>query len=127
MFLLLLLTCSRLCFFSKPPCGACYDTVAGNGFLYNMVRIIAGTLVQIGLGRTPSCQGQGNDGGGAGSSSSAGTGASGGDSTRSSGETIAAILEAADRSRAGPTAPAAGLCLEHVEYDRPWGGQELET
>lgn len=26
-------------------------TIRGNGFLYNMVRIIAGTLVQIGLGR----------------------------------------------------------------------------
>ena len=26
-------------------------TVAGNGFLYNMVRIIAGTLVDAGLGR----------------------------------------------------------------------------
>ena len=29
-------------------------TVSGNGFLYNMVRIIAGTLVEVGLGkRTP--------------------------------------------------------------------------
>ena len=24
------------------------------------------------------------------------------------------------RSAAGPTLPAAGLCLEHVEYDCPW-------
>jgi tRNA pseudouridine38-40 synthase len=30
-----------------------YFTITGNGFLYNMVRIIAGTLVWIGLGRLP--------------------------------------------------------------------------
>ena len=28
-------------------------TIRGNGFLYNMVRIISGTLVDVGLGRTP--------------------------------------------------------------------------
>jgi len=28
-------------------------TINGNGFLYNMVRIIAGTLTNVGLGRTP--------------------------------------------------------------------------
>ncbi len=28
-------------------------TVTGNGFLYNMVRIMAGTLVWIGLGKLP--------------------------------------------------------------------------
>lgn len=27
--------------------------IAGNGFLYNMVRIIAGTLVEVGMGRIP--------------------------------------------------------------------------
>ena len=27
-------------------------TVKGNGFLYNMVRIIAGTLIEVGIGRT---------------------------------------------------------------------------
>lgn len=30
-----------------------YITVSGNGFLYNMVRIIAGTLIEIGKGRLP--------------------------------------------------------------------------
>ena len=65
-------------------------TLEGNGFLYNMVRIIVGTLVQIGMRRASSVD-------------------------------IPAILEAADRAKAGPTAPAEGLCLDHVEYDRDWG------
>ena len=31
-------------------------TVCGNGFLYNMVRILAGTVIEVGLGlRLPSC------------------------------------------------------------------------
>ena len=59
-----------------------------DGFLYNMVRIVVGTLVEVGMGRRAS-------------------------------EDVRRILEAADRSHAGPTAPAAGLCLEHVEYDVP--------
>ena len=29
-----------------------YIRVTGNGFLYNMVRILAGTLIQVGIGRT---------------------------------------------------------------------------
>ena len=39
----------------KDPAGACYDTVeaevTGDGFLYNMVRIIAGTLIEAGSGK----------------------------------------------------------------------------
>jgi tRNA pseudouridine38-40 synthase len=31
----------------------CEIEVAGNGFLYNMIRIIAGTLVEVGRGRVP--------------------------------------------------------------------------
>jgi tRNA pseudouridine38-40 synthase len=31
-------------------------------------------------------------------------------------ETIPEILASRDRSRAGPTAPACGLCLDHIEY-----------
>ena len=57
----------------------------GNGFLQNMVRILTGTLVEIGEGKRS---------------------ASG----------IPAILEARDRSRAGFTAPALGLCLMDVMY-----------
>ena len=49
------------------------------------VRIIVGTLVQVGLGRLSSAD-------------------------------FDAVLEATDRAYAGPTAPAHGLCLEHVEY-----------
>lgn len=59
--------------------------VTGNGFLYNMVRIIAGTLMEVGQGkRAP--------------------------------EDILRILEAADRSAAGPTAPAHGLILTGYEF-----------
>ena len=58
--------------------------VTGNGFLYNMVRIIAGTLVNVGLGRT-------------------------------SPEDINKILEAKDRTKAGPTAPPQGLTLVEIK------------
>ncbi|MBP3784083.1 MAG: tRNA pseudouridine(38-40) synthase TruA [Butyrivibrio sp.] len=55
-------------------------SVTGNGFLYNMVRIIAGTLIQIGRGK-----GEPSD--------------------------VQRMIEAKDRSAAGPTAPAQGLFL----------------
>ncbi len=55
-------------------------TVTGNGFLYNMVRIIVGTLLQIGRGRGEP-------------------------------EDIIGMLDAKDRSKAGPTAPPQGLFL----------------
>ncbi|MBR1854445.1 MAG: tRNA pseudouridine(38-40) synthase TruA [Lachnospiraceae bacterium] len=59
--------------------------VCGNGFLYNMVRIIAGTLMEVGEGkRSP--------------------------------EDMLGILQACDRSAAGPTAPAQGLTLIRYEY-----------
>jgi tRNA pseudouridine38-40 synthase len=58
-------------------------TVTGNGFLYNMVRIIVGTLLQIGRGKGRP-------------------------------EDVKGMLEAKDRSKAGPTAPPQGLYL--VEY-----------
>ncbi len=62
-----------------------YLTFRGDGFLYNMVRIMAGTLVEVGLGkRTP--------------------------------EEVKEVLEARERSKAGPTLPARGLCLLGVEY-----------
>ena len=54
--------------------------MSGNGFLYNMVRIIVGTLVRIGTGYWPP-------------------------------EYMEAVLEARDRSKAGPKAPAHGLTL----------------
>ena len=59
--------------------------VSGNGFLYNMVRIITGTLVEAGRGfRQP--------------------------------ESVKELLDADERGKAGPTAPAQGLLLESIEY-----------
>ena len=58
--------------------------VKGTGFLYNMVRIIAGTLIKAGLGQLDP-------------------------------EEIPAVLAAADRRLAGPTAPPEGLCLKKIE------------
>ena len=58
----------------------------GNGFLQNMVRILTGTLIEVGLHKR-------------------------------SWQSIREILEAQDRQMAGFTAPAEGLCLEHVFYD----------
>lgn len=64
--------------------------VTGNGFLYNMVRIIAGTLIEVGKGRfTP--------------------------------EQVKEILEAEDRTKAGPTAPAKGLTLYAYSFEQDCG------
>lgn len=59
--------------------------IEANGFLYNMVRIIAGTLIEVGKGRINP-------------------------------DDIPAIIESKERKKAGPTAPAQGLCLEKVYY-----------
>ena len=60
--------------------------VRGNAFLRNMVRILVGTLVEVGERRRPASQ-------------------------------VAEILASKDRTRAGITAPAAGLELISVRYD----------
>lgn len=60
--------------------------ITGNGFLYNMVRIIAGTLMQVGTGLMEP-------------------------------EQVKGILEARDRSKAGPTAVAKGLTLVEIRYE----------
>jgi tRNA pseudouridine38-40 synthase len=57
----------------------------GNGFLQHMVRIMVGTLLQVGLGEIEPGQ-------------------------------MADIIEGKNRSLAGPTAPARGLCLMKVDY-----------
>jgi len=62
-----------------------YVDVEGDSFLYNMVRNIVGTLVEIGAGRWKP-------------------------------EKIKEILEAKNRTAAGPLAPAAGLCLMRIQY-----------
>jgi len=61
--------------------------VEADGFLYNMVRSIAGTLMYAGRGYWPA-------------------------------ERVAEILTTEDRAQAGPTAPAQGLFLMRVTYDR---------
>ncbi len=60
--------------------------VEADGFLYNMVRAIVGTLVEVGRG------------------------------ARAEGW-VAEVVQAADRSAAGPTAPPQGLVLVNVDYD----------
>ena len=59
--------------------------ITGNGFLYNMVRIIAGTLMKVGQGEWEP-------------------------------EYVQEILDAKDRMKAGPTAPAKGLTLMKISY-----------
>ncbi len=61
-------------------------TVHGTGFLQNMVRIMVGTLLEVGFGRMEP-------------------------------EQVREALEARERQKAGPTAPAQGLCLLSVDYD----------
>ncbi len=59
--------------------------VEGNGFLYNMVRILVGTMLEIGNGKRPVSDMQ-------------------------------KAIESGNRSDAGATAPAHGLCLIRVLY-----------
>ncbi len=59
--------------------------VSGSGFLYNMVRIMVGTLLMVGTGQLAP-------------------------------EDIPRILEARDRTQAGPTAPAKGLTLLGIAF-----------
>lgn len=63
-----------------------YFTFHGTGFLQNMVRIMVGTLLEVGYGNLDL-------------------------------EHIKAVLNAEERQKAGPTAPAQGLCLMQVDYD----------
>ncbi len=61
--------------------------VEADGFLYNMVRAIAGTLMNVGRGFWPE-------------------------------EHVAQIVASGSRAEAGPTAPAKGLFLMQVTYER---------
>lgn len=65
--------------------------ISGSGFLYNMVRIIAGTLLEVGMGAYPP-------------------------------EHMEEILDAKDRQTAGRTAPARGLTLVSMEYQKELPG-----
>ncbi|MHC4634633.1 MAG: tRNA pseudouridine(38-40) synthase TruA [Planctomycetota bacterium] len=62
-----------------------YVDIEGDAFLYNMVRNIVGTLVEMGIGRRKP-------------------------------EEMIRILEAKDRTAAGPIALASGLCLMWIKY-----------
>jgi len=59
--------------------------IEADGFLYNMVRAVVGSLVEVGLGKQPP-------------------------------EWIRELILCRDRTLAGPTAPAKGLCLVRVDY-----------
>jgi tRNA pseudouridine38-40 synthase len=59
--------------------------IRGQAFLQHMVRNIAGSLTEVGLGKRPAAW-------------------------------IEALLKGRDRTQAGPTAPAKGLCLWCVDY-----------
>lgn len=59
--------------------------VEGDGFLYNQVRTMVGTLINVGRGLWPP-------------------------------EHVGDVLEGGDRNKAGPRAPALGLCLQWVRY-----------
>lgn len=61
--------------------------ITGDGFLYNMVRIIAGTLIEIGEGVRKE-------------------------------ESILEVLESKNREKAGFTAPAQGLTLYNIQYEK---------
>lgn len=60
-------------------------SIHGTGFLQSMVRIIVGTLLEVGFGRMSEAE-------------------------------VRAALESPERQKAGPTAPARGLCLVSVDY-----------
>ena len=62
-----------------------YIDIKGNGFLYNMVRTIVGTLLLVAQGKMESVN-------------------------------IKQIIKSRERKKAGPTAPAKGLCLLRVSY-----------
>lgn len=61
--------------------------VTGNGFLYNMMRILAGTLISVGIHEKEP-------------------------------EDMEDILAALDRTAAGPTAPACGLTMMGICYEK---------
>ncbi len=63
-----------------------YFTYHGTGFLQHMVRILTGTLLEVGYGKREP-------------------------------ESMAELIEIRQRSQAGFTAPAKGLCLLKVDYD----------
>ncbi len=66
--------------------GYLYFNIHSEGFLQNMVRIMVGTLLEIGYGRMTT-------------------------------EQLKEVLNSPEKQKAGPTAPAQGLCLMGVDYN----------
>lgn len=75
------------CTVKKSPEDIISIRVTGTGFLYNMVRIIAGTLISVGTGELVP-------------------------------DAMEEILAKRKRSAAGPTAPAHGLTMIGIQYDK---------
>jgi len=71
-------------------------TVRANGFLHNMVRILAGCLIRIGKGEE-------------------------------SESWLKDVLEVGDRTRAGMTAPAQGLCFMQPTYPAEFGIPDFQA
>ncbi len=69
--------------------GEVWITFVGDGFLYHMVRILVGTLLEVGEGKKDP-------------------------------ESMTEILEKKDRQYAGKTAPAQGLSLVRVQYEKAY-------
>lgn len=61
--------------------------VKGSGFLKNMIRVLVGTVIDVGCGKIEV-------------------------------ESVQNLLECGDREKAGSTAPALGLCLMNVWYEK---------
>jgi tRNA pseudouridine38-40 synthase len=77
------------CIRINPMEGGAELVFEGTSFLMHQVRIMTGTLVEVGRGRRPV-------------------------------DSMAEVLQARDRTRAGLTAPPEGLCLEKVWYEAKW-------
>ena len=87
---------------TTPPSSRVTIVMEGPGFLYNMCRIVAGTLLEVGAG------------------------------TREVESVRRLLEDPeAERPWAGPTMRAEGLCMELVEFEKEWtggaGGAETET
>jgi tRNA U38,U39,U40 pseudouridine synthase TruA len=88
--------------------------VEGDGFLYNQVRILAGTLLEVGCGLKTV------------EDVAALVAPASASNLRASGVENELRTEAS-REMSGPTLAAENLCLEHVEYDMPHPAASLAS
>ena len=80
----------------------------GDGFLYKMVRIVAGTLVTVGMGLAPAEL----------ITAALAAQVDEGSSDKRSSRKLVPKAELRRRGLVGPTLPPERLTLEHIEYDR---------